>query len=144
MLALVLAMLFCVAIGAGVVGYVMLEARREGRGEFWTAEGEELIAGARRTGEKVRSRGERIGRTAAERTRTAAERTRGLAARLPDGSGRDARLEQEPGGEDPILRPSDAEVARGASPHDRVEPREPAREVVVDDAGDTGTYRAAS
>ena len=49
MLALVLSMLFCVAIGSGVVGYVMLEARREGRGEFWTPEGEELIAGARRT-----------------------------------------------------------------------------------------------
>ncbi|MFX0537746.1 hypothetical protein ACQBAT_10265 [Ornithinimicrobium sp. Y1847] len=67
MFALVLAMLFCVAIGAGVVGYVMLEARREGRGEFWTAEGEELIAGARRTTEKVRARGEELGRSAAQR-----------------------------------------------------------------------------
>ncbi len=67
MLALILAMLFCVAVGAGVVGYVLVEARREGRGDFWTAEGEELIAGARRTGEKVRTRGERLGRTAAER-----------------------------------------------------------------------------
>ncbi len=74
MLALILAMIFCVAIGAGVVGYVMLEARREGRGEFWTAEGEELIAGARRTGEKVRTRGELLGRTAAERTRDLAPR----------------------------------------------------------------------
>ncbi len=77
MLALVLAMLFCVAIGVGIVGYVLVEARREGRGEFWTAEGEELIAGARRTTEKVRSRGEQIGRTAVERTRD-------LAARLPE------------------------------------------------------------
>ncbi|GAA5157758.1 hypothetical protein [Ornithinimicrobium tianjinense] len=69
MLALVLSMLFCVAIGSGVVGYVMLEARREGRGEFWTPEGEELIAGARRTTEKVRARsGELVG-TAAEKTR---------------------------------------------------------------------------
>lgn len=51
-------MLLCVALGAGVVGYVMIEARREGRGDFWTPEGEELIAGVRRTGEKVRSRGE--------------------------------------------------------------------------------------
>lgn len=69
MLALVLSMLFCVAIGSGVVGYVMLEARREGRGEFWTPEGEELIAGARRTTEKVRTRsGELVG-TAAEKTR---------------------------------------------------------------------------
>lgn len=62
-------MLFCVAIGAGVVGYVMLEARREGRGEFWTAEGEELIAGARRTTEKVRARGGELVGTAAERTK---------------------------------------------------------------------------
>ncbi|GAA1169059.1 hypothetical protein GCM10009584_07500 [Ornithinimicrobium humiphilum] len=77
MLALILAMLFCVAIGAGVVGYVMVEARREGRGDFWTPEGEELLAGARRTGEKVRNQGERLGRTAAERTRD-------LKARLPE------------------------------------------------------------
>ncbi|MDO5740340.1 MAG: hypothetical protein Q4P07_09345 [Ornithinimicrobium sp.] len=77
MFALVLAMLFCVAIGAGVVGYVMLEARREGRGDFWTAEGEELIAGARRTTEKVVARSEELGRTAAGRTK-------GLAARLPE------------------------------------------------------------
>lgn len=69
MLALVLAMLLCVALGAGVVGYVMIEARREGRGEFWTPEGEELIAGARRTGKMVRHRGEEIGRSAAERTK---------------------------------------------------------------------------
>jgi|GEM_PF-5424571 len=69
MLALVLAMLLCVALGAGVVGYVMIEARREGRGGFWTPEGEELIAGARRTGEKVRHRGEEIGRSAAQRTK---------------------------------------------------------------------------
>lgn len=69
MFALVLAMLFCVAIGAGVLGYVMLEARREGRGEFWTAEGEELIAGARRTTGKVVAGSEKIGRTAAERTK---------------------------------------------------------------------------
>ena len=45
------------------------EARREGRGEFWTAEGEELIAGARRTTGKVVAGGEKIGRTAAERTK---------------------------------------------------------------------------
>jgi hypothetical protein len=77
MLALVLAMLFCFVIGAGVVGYVLVEARREGRGEFWTPEGEELIAGARRTGEKVRTRGEQLGRTAAGRTKE-------LASRLPE------------------------------------------------------------
>ena len=84
MLALILAMIFCVAIGAGVVGWVMLEARREGRGEFWTPEGEELIAGARRTGEKVRTRGEQIGRNAAVRTRD-------LAARRPERSTPESR-----------------------------------------------------
>lgn len=77
MFALVLAMIFCVAIGAGVMGYVMIEARREGRGEFWTAEGEELIAGARRTTGKVVARGEELGRSAAERTR-------GLSSRMPE------------------------------------------------------------
>lgn len=76
MLALVLAMLLCVALGAGVVGYVMLEARREGRGEFWTPEGEELIAGARRTGENLRTRGEQLGRSAAQRTQAMRDRRR--------------------------------------------------------------------
>ena len=69
-------MLLCVALGAGVVGYVMLEARREGRGDFWTPEGEELIAGARRTGEKVRSRSEELGRSAAARTQALREKRR--------------------------------------------------------------------
>ena len=77
MLALVLVMLLCVALGVGVVGYVMVEARREGRGEFWTPEGEELIAGARRTTAKVRARGERIGRSASVVTKD-------LAARRPE------------------------------------------------------------
>lgn len=78
MLALILAMIICVALGAGVVGYVMVEARREGRGEFWTAEGEELIAGVRRTtekvGAKVRQRGGQLGSTAAARTQKGRER----------------------------------------------------------------------
>ncbi|ANS80654.1 hypothetical protein SGUI_3258 [Serinicoccus hydrothermalis] len=80
MLALVLAMLLCVALGAGVVGYVMIEARREGRGEFWTPEGEELIAGARRRGEQVRSRGEQLGRSAAQRTQAMRDRRRTASA----------------------------------------------------------------
>ncbi len=67
-------MLLCVALGVGVVGYVMIEARREGRGEFWTPEGEELIAGARRRSEQVRSRGEQLGRSAAQRTQALRER----------------------------------------------------------------------
>lgn len=74
MLALVLVMLLCVAAGAGVVVYVMIEARQEGRGEFWTAEGEELIAGARRTSEKVRERSTTLSRTAVERTQQLRER----------------------------------------------------------------------
>ncbi|QFG68982.1 hypothetical protein [Ornithinimicrobium pratense] len=74
MLALVVAMIICVSLGAGVVAFVMLEARREGRGEFWTAEGEELIAGVRRTGERVRERGSRLGSTAAERSQALRER----------------------------------------------------------------------
>lgn len=91
MLALVLVMLLCVAAGAGVVVYVMAEARREGRGEFWTPEGEELIAGARRTTEKVKARGEQLGRTAAERTRD-------LKARLPErGQAGEASVEDGPG-----------------------------------------------
>lgn len=93
MLALVLVMLFCVTLGAGVVGYVMIEARREGRGEFWTPEGEELIAGARRTTAKVRARGEQLGRSASVRTKD-------LAARLPDRGARPAATQGE--------RPADA------------------------------------
>src|SRR5690606_1211488 len=77
----VLAMLFCVAISAGEVGYVMLEARREGRREFWTAEGEELIAGAQRNAEKTRRRG-------GQPRRSAPGRTRAPAARIPDGHAR--------------------------------------------------------
>ena len=83
MLALVLVMLLCVACGVGVVGYVLAEARREGRGDFWTPEGEELIAGARRTGEKVRERGTQLTRTAAGATQQLRER---LPERRTDGS----------------------------------------------------------
>lgn len=99
MLALVIVMLLCVAAGAGVVVYVMAEARREGRGDFWTPEGEELIAGARRTTEKVRARGGQLGRTAAERTRD-------LASRLPERAG------QQPGPEAaaPAGRPDQPEA----------------------------------
>lgn len=104
MLALVLVMLLCVAAGAGVVGYVMVEARREGRGEFWTPEGEELIAGARRTTEKVKARGEQIGRTAAERTRD-------LKARLPE-RGQAPSVEDGPGQPGTAAR-SDVETDRG-------------------------------
>lgn len=120
MLALVLAMLFCFVIGAGVVGYVLVEARREGRGEFWTPEGEELIAGARRTGEKVRTRGEQLGRTAADRTKELAAR---LAERgATEASGTDAGAPGDTG-------------APGEEPRD-------GRSVEV--GGRAGDYRAAS
>lgn len=110
MLALILAMLFCVAVGAGVVGYVLVEARREGRGGFWTAEGEELIAGARRTGEKVRTRGEQLGRSAAERT--------GLSAPggVTDGGGERVRGEQVAG--ERVVDRGDAEARAAAADGD--------------------------
>ena len=119
MLALVLAILFCVAVGLGIVGYVLLEARREGRGGFWTAAGEELIAGARRTTEKVRHRGEQLGRTAAERTRD-------LAAKLPDLGG-DRRAGAEHAGVEQVAAEHvAADPDREPQPDDReVDPDRP-------------------
>lgn len=87
MLSLVIAMIVCVALGAGVVIFVMLEARREGRGEFWTAEGEEIVAGVRRTSAKVRERGTQLGSSAVERTQA-------LRDRLPE---RPAEGQRSPG-----------------------------------------------
>lgn len=103
MLALVLVMLLCVACGVGVVGYVLAEARREGRGDFWTPEGEELIAGARRTGEKVRERGTQLSRTAAGATQQLRERRPGAGPRPETGAraGAGARAEA---GADSVLR----------------------------------------
>lgn len=114
MLALVLVMLLCLAAGAGVVLYVMLEARREGRGEFWTAEGEELIAGARRTTEKVKARGEQLGRTAAERTKD-------LASRLPErGHAGDASASSaEPAQPQAQAQPQDEQPADADGTHYR-------------------------
>lgn len=57
MVALVLGMLVCVAVGGVVVGYVAREARREER-EFWTPEGEEWISNAVRRGDDLRRRGD--------------------------------------------------------------------------------------
>lgn len=104
MLALVIAMIICVALGAGVVAYVLLEARREGRGEFWTAEGEELIAGVRRTGEKVKQRGSQLGSTAVERSQA-------LREKLP---------ERSAGGQHAVGRPDapQADPAPAAGPSD--------------------------
>lgn len=104
MLALIIAMIICVALGAGVVGFVMIEARREGRGEFWTAEGEELIAGVRRTsgrvGEKVRQRSSQLGSSAVERTQA-------MRARRSEAGGADAGRGPAPeaGSQPPSDRP---------------------------------------
>ncbi|WP_153399021.1 hypothetical protein, partial [Ornithinicoccus halotolerans] len=68
MTAVVIAMLLCVAAGLVVVGYVAIEARRDGRG-IWTPEGEEMIAHARRQGEHLVERGERLGRRTASTVR---------------------------------------------------------------------------
>lgn len=68
MIALVLAMLVCVALGGLVVGYVAVEARRDGR-EVLTPEGEELLAGARRRQEALRERGEQVARKTVQAVR---------------------------------------------------------------------------
>lgn len=57
MLALVVGMLFCVAISAAVIGYVAREAQRDSR-DFWTPEGERMIADVRRRSTDLRARGE--------------------------------------------------------------------------------------
>lgn len=58
MIALVLAMVVCVALGGLVVGFVAVEARRDGR-QVLTPEGEEFLADARRRHEALRHRGEK-------------------------------------------------------------------------------------
>lgn len=57
MLALVVGMFFCVAVSAAVIGFVAREARLDSR-DFWTPEGERLIADVRRRGTDLRARGE--------------------------------------------------------------------------------------
>ncbi|MGB7424439.1 MAG: hypothetical protein WA903_06015 [Ornithinimicrobium sp.] len=59
MVVLVLGMLVCVATGGVVLGYVAREARRDSR-EFWTPEGEQLIADARRRGDDLLHRGDQL------------------------------------------------------------------------------------
>lgn len=61
MIAIVLAMLLCVAAGGLVVGFVAVEARRDGR-ELLTPEGEELLASARRRQEALKGHGEKVAR----------------------------------------------------------------------------------
>lgn len=61
MLAIILAMLVCGAAAAVVVGYVAVDARRNGR-EVLTAEGEEILASVRRQTDDVLDRGEDLAR----------------------------------------------------------------------------------
>jgi len=65
MIVIVLTMLVCVALGGLVVGYVAVEARRDGR-EIFTPEGEEILAGAKRRGEDLRAQGRQLGRKSAQ------------------------------------------------------------------------------
>lgn len=117
MLALVIAMIICVALGAGVVAYVMLEARREGRGEFWTPEGEELIAGVRRTGERV---GEKVKQRGSQLGSTAVERSQALREKLP---------ERPATGEYAVGRPAaaQADATSSGSPGSQAGPTSPTR-----------------
>ncbi|MCK0111307.1 hypothetical protein MWU75_04040 [Ornithinimicrobium sp. F0845] len=68
MIALVLTMLVCVALGGLVVGYVAVQARRDGR-EILTPEGEELLASARRRQEALVDRGEQVARKTVQAVR---------------------------------------------------------------------------
>ncbi|WP_114906163.1 hypothetical protein [Ornithinimicrobium murale] len=61
MIALVLAMIVCVALGGLVVGFVAVEARRDGR-QVLTPEGEEILADARRRQDALLHRGEKAAR----------------------------------------------------------------------------------
>ena len=65
MIVIVLTMLVCVALGGLVVGYVAVEARRDGR-EIFTPEGEEILAGARRRHDGLVDRGEKFARKTAQ------------------------------------------------------------------------------
>ncbi len=73
MFALVLGMLLCVAVSSAVIAYAAREAQRESR-NFWTPEGERLIAGVRRRGSELKAQGEGMrqhARRATVRTRHA-------------------------------------------------------------------------
>lgn len=65
MTALVMAMLLCVAAGAVVVGFVTVEARRQGR-EMLTPEGEQLLTTVRKRSDAAIERGSQLGKRAVE------------------------------------------------------------------------------
>jgi hypothetical protein len=64
MIVMIVAMLVCVAAAAVVVGYVAVEARRDGR-EVLTPRGERILRQVRRQGEDLRDRGEDAARRTA-------------------------------------------------------------------------------
>lgn len=59
MIVLLIAVLACSVPAALVVGYVAVEARRDGRGLF-TPQGEQILADVRRRGDHLRDRGEAL------------------------------------------------------------------------------------
>lgn len=67
MIALVVGMLFCVGVGGLVLAYVARDARRDSR-EFWTPEGERLIADVRRRSEDLKDRREGLRQRALSHT----------------------------------------------------------------------------
>lgn len=59
MVVLVVSMLLCLGLGAVVVGYVAMQARRDGR-DVLTPQGEEFIAEVRRRGDDLRGHAEQV------------------------------------------------------------------------------------
>lgn len=70
MIVMIVAMLLCVAAGAVVVGYVAVEARRDGR-QVLTPQGEQILRHVRRQGDELRDKGEHL----AHRTTRSLSRT---------------------------------------------------------------------
>lgn len=65
MIVLLLALLACSLPAALVVGYVAVEARRDGRDVF-TPEGEQLLADVRRRGDHLLDRGDQLRKKTAD------------------------------------------------------------------------------
>ena len=59
MVVLVISMLVCLLLGAVVVGYVAMQARRDGR-DVLTPQSEEFLAGVRRRGDDLRGQAEQV------------------------------------------------------------------------------------
>jgi len=70
MVVMIVAMLVCVAAGGVVVGYVAVEARRDGR-DVLTPQGEQILATVKRQGDELLGRGEDLARRTAKSVRQA-------------------------------------------------------------------------